>query len=456
MQLWQGRFQKALDPKTNDFNSSIKFDSRMFKEDIEGSLAHAAMLAAQGIISAEDLKAITEGLTAIKSEIESGELEIDPNAEDIHTFVEGELTARVGAAGKRLHTARSRNDQVALDIRLYLRKACDALYGQLTDLIAVLCNKAEQYSDAVMPGYTHMQRAQPITFGHHLLAYAEMLLRDKERLADAKKRMNYSPLGACALAGTTYNTDREMTAKALGFDGAMQNSLDAVSDRDFCMELASVLSILMVHLSRFSEEIVLWCSWEFKFIELDDAFSTGSSIMPQKKNPDITELIRGKSGRVFGDLMTLLTAMKGLPLAYNKDMQEDKEAIFDAFDTVEMCLTAFIPMLDTMTARPENMRKAAAGGFINATDCADYLVSKGLPFRDAYKATGEIVALCIEKGLTLETLPLESYKSICDLFDDGVYKAIDLDKCVNDRTSLGAPAPKNVLAQVERVRSLNQ
>ncbi len=456
MQLWQGRFQKALDPKTNDFNSSIKFDSRMFKEDIEGSLAHAAMLAAQGIISAEDLQAITEGLTAIKSEIESGALEIDPNAEDIHTFVEGELTARIGAAGKRLHTARSRNDQVALDIRLYLRKACDALYGQLTDLIAVLCNKAEQYSSAVMPGYTHLQRAQPITFGHHLLAYAEMLLRDKERLADAKKRMNYSPLGACALAGTTYNTDREMTAKALGFDGAMQNSLDAVSDRDFCMELTSVLSILMVHLSRFSEEIVLWCSWEFKFIELDDAFSTGSSIMPQKKNPDITELIRGKSGRVFGDLMTLLTAMKGLPLAYNKDMQEDKEAVFDAFDTVEMCLTAFIPMLDTMTALPENMRKAAAGGFINATDCADYLVSKGLPFRDAYKATGEIVALCIRKGLTLETLPLEEYKAICDLFDDGVYEAIDLDKCVNDRTSLGGPAPKNVLAQVARVRELNR
>lgn len=456
MQLWQGRFQKALDPKTNDFNSSIKFDSRMFKEDIEGSLAHAAMLAAQGIISAEDLQAITAGLTAIKSEIESGALEIDPNAEDIHTFVEGELTAHIGAAGKRLHTARSRNDQVALDIRLYLRKACDALYGQLTDLIAVLCNKAEQYSSAVMPGYTHLQRAQPITFGHHLLAYAEMLLRDKERLADAKKRMNYSPLGACALAGTTYNTDREMTAKALGFDGAMQNSLDAVSDRDFCMELTSVLSILMVHLSRFSEEIVLWCSWEFKFIELDDAFSTGSSIMPQKKNPDITELIRGKSGRVFGDLMTLLTAMKGLPLAYNKDMQEDKEAVFDAFDTVEMCLTAFIPMLDTMTALPENMRKAAAGGFINATDCADYLVSKGLPFRDAYKATGEIVALCIRKGLTLETLPLEEYKGICDLFDDGVYEAIDLDKCVNDRTSLGGPAPKNVLTQVARVRGLNQ
>lgn len=456
MQLWQGRFQKALDPKTNDFNSSIKFDSRMFKEDIEGSLAHAAMLAAQGIISAEDLAAITEGLTAIKAEIENGTLEIDPNAEDIHTFVEGELTARIGAAGKRLHTARSRNDQVALDIRLYLRKECDALYGQLTELINVLCKKAEQYSGAVMPGYTHMQRAQPITFGHHLLAYAEMFLRDKQRLSDARERMNVSPLGACALAGTTYHTDREMTAKALGFTGAMQNSLDAVSDRDFCMELASVLSILMVHLSRFSEEIVLWCSWEFKFVELDDAFSTGSSIMPQKKNPDITELIRGKSGRVFGDLMTLLTAMKGLPLAYNKDMQEDKEAVFDAFDTVKMCLTAFVPMLDTMTAIPENMRKAAAGGFINATDCADYLVSKGLPFRDAYKATGELVALCIKKGKTLETLPLEEYKAVCDLFDDGVYTAIDLDKCVNDRTSLGGPAPKNVLAQVERIRELNQ
>lgn len=456
MQLWQGRFQKALDPKTNDFNSSIRFDSRMFREDIDGSIAHATMLCAQGIISSEDLADILEGLQAIREDIESGKLEIDPNAEDIHTFVEGELTARVGAAGKRLHTARSRNDQVALDIRLYLRKACDDLYAQLTELISVLCKKAEQYADAVMPGYTHLQRAQPITFGHHLLAYAEMLLRDKERLKDAKKRMNVCPLGACALAGTTYNTDREMTARDLGFSGAMQNSLDAVSDRDFCMELAAMLSILMVHLSRFSEEIVLWCSWEFKFVELDDAFSTGSSIMPQKKNPDITELIRGKSGRVFGDLMTLLTMMKGLPLAYNKDMQEDKEAIFDAFDTVKMCLTAFIPMLDTMTALPENMRKAAAGGFINATDCADFLVGKGLPFRDAYKATGELVALCIQKDLTLETLPLSEYQKICDLFDEGVYDAINLDKCVKDRTSLGGPAPENVRAQVKRVKSLNE
>ncbi len=456
MQLWKGRFSKEIDPKTNDFNSSIKFDSRMYKEDIEGSVAHATMLCAQGIISSDDLGLIVEGLNNIKTEIENGTLLIDPNAEDIHTFVEGELTQRIGSAGKRLHTARSRNDQVALDIRLYLRHECDDVLNQLTELIDVLCKKAEQYAGAVMPGYTHLQRAQPITFGHHLMAYAEMLLRDKERIIDAKNRMNYCPLGSCALAGTTYNTNREMTAEALGFNGAMQNSLDGVSDRDFCMELASALSILMVHLSRFSEEIVLWCSWEFKFIELDDAFSTGSSIMPQKKNPDITELIRGKSGRVFGDLTTLLTMMKGLPLAYNKDMQEDKEAIFDAFDTVKMCLTAFIPMLDTMTALTDNMRKAAAGGFINATDCADYLVGKGLPFRDAYKATGEIVALCIAEGLTLETLPMEKYKGICEIFDDGVYEAINLDKCVNDRTSLGGPAPQNVLKQVERVKNLNK
>ncbi len=456
MQLWKGRFSKEIDPKTNDFNSSIKFDSRMYKEDIEGSVAHATMLCAQGIISSDDLGLIVEGLNNIKNEIENGTLLIDPNAEDIHTFVEGELTQRIGSAGKRLHTARSRNDQVALDIRLYLRHECDDVLNQLTELIDVLCKKAEQYAGAVMPGYTHLQRAQPITFGHHLMAYAEMLLRDKERIIDAKNRMNYCPLGSCALAGTTYNTNREMTAEALGFNGAMQNSLDGVSDRDFCMELASALSILMVHLSRFSEEIVLWCSWEFKFVELDDAFSTGSSIMPQKKNPDITELIRGKSGRVFGDLTTLLTMMKGLPLAYNKDMQEDKEAIFDAFDTVKMCLTAFIPMLDTMTALTDNMRKAAAGGFINATDCADYLVGKGLPFRDAYKATGEIVALCIAEGLTLETLPMEKYKGICEIFDEGVYEAINLDKCVNDRTSLGGPAPQNVLNQVERVKNLNK
>ncbi len=456
MQLWNGRFKKELDEKTNDFNSSISFDSRMYKQDIDGSIAHASMLAAQGIISAEDLSEIVKGLNEIKTEIENGQLLIDPNTEDIHTFVEGELTKRIGAAGKRLHTARSRNDQVALDIRLYLRDEVDSVYEMLTELIGVITDKAEKYASCVMPGYTHMQRAQPITFGHHLLAYAEMLLRDKQRLADAKSRMNCSPLGCCALAGTTYDTDREMTAKALGFDGVCQNSLDGVSDRDFCIELASALSIIMVHLSRFSEEIILWCSWEFKFIELDDAFSTGSSIMPQKKNPDITELVRGKSGRVFGDLTALLTMMKGLPLAYNKDMQEDKEAIFDAFDTVKMCLKTFIPMLDTMTALPENMRKAAAGGFINATDCADYLVGKGIPFRDAYKTTGELVALCIDKGTTLEDLPLEDYKNICTEFDEGVYDAINLDNCVNNRTSLGGPAPENVLKQVERVKELNK
>ena len=456
MQLWKGRFKKELDEKTNDFNSSISFDSRMYKQDIDGSIAHASMLAAQGIISAEDLSEIVKGLNEIKTEIENGQLLIDPNAEDIHTFVEGELTKRIGAAGKRLHTARSRNDQVALDIRLYLRDEVDSVYEMLTELIGVITDKAEKYASCVMPGYTHMQRAQPITFGHHLLAYAEMLLRDKQRLADAKSRMNCSPLGCCALAGTTYDTDREMTAKALGFDGVCQNSLDGVSDRDFCIELASALSIIMVHLSRFSEEIILWCSWESKFIELDDAFSTGSSIMPQKKNPDITELVRGKSSRVFGDLTALLTMMKGLPLAYNKDMQEDKEAIFDAFDTVKMCLKTFIPMLGTMTALPENMRKAAAGGFINATDCADYLVGKGIPFRDAYKATGELVALCIDRGETLESLPLEEYKKICDSFDEGVYDAINLDNCVNNRTSLGGPAPENVLKQVERVKELNK
>ena len=453
MQLWQGRFQKALDPKTNDFNSSIAFDSRMYKEDIDGSIAHATMLCAQNIISADDLSKIVDGLKAIKAEIENGTLEIDPNAEDIHTFVEGELTKRVGAAGKRLHTARSRNDQVALDVRLYLRRECNSVYSLVTELIGVLCKKAEKYADAVMPGYTHMQRAQPITFGHHLLAYAEMLLRDRERIADAQRRMNYCPLGSCALAGTTYNTDREMTAEALGFTGPMLNSLDGVSDRDFCMELASALSILMVHLSRFSEEIILWCSWEFKFVELDDAFSTGSSIMPQKKNPDITELIRGKTGRVFGDLMTLLTMMKGLPLAYNKDMQEDKEAIFDAIDTVKLCLSTFIPMFRTMTVLKDNMRKAAAKGFINATDCADYLVKKGMPFRDAYKITGTLVARCIELDTTLEDLDIKEYKKLTDVFDEDVYKAINLETCVMQRNVDGGPAPEAVARQIEQLKA---
>ena len=386
MKLWTGRFHKELDKTTNDFNSSISFDSRMAHEDIKGSIAHATMLGACGVIDKAESEKICAGLEAILADLESGALSIDPNAEDIHTFIEGELTARLGDSGKRLHTARSRNDQVALDDRLYLRNQCETLRGQLTDLVRVLCKKAEAHADDVMPGYTHLQRAQPITFGHHLMAYAEMFLRDLSRLEDAQRRMNVCPLGSGALAGTTYPLDRELTASLLGFDGPTHNSLDGVSDRDFCMELAAAIAICMVHLSRFSEEIILWCSWEFKFIELDDAFSTGSSIMPQKKNPDIAELVRGKTGRVVGDLTTLLTMMKGLPLAYNKDMQEDKEAVFDAVDTLHMCLTAFIPMLDTMKVLPQNMRKAAAGGFINATDCADYLVGKGLPFRDAYKA----------------------------------------------------------------------
>ena len=433
MKLWAGRFSKEADKKTNDFNSSIATDSRMFAEDIDGSIAHAAMLGAKGIISAGDCEKITSELQKIKADIVSGELQIDADAEDIHTFIESTLTARIGDAGKRLHTGRSRNDQVALDIRLYLKKECDSLSAQLEELITVLKNKAEEYSAAVMPGYTHLQRAQPITFGYHLSAYVEMFLRDMDRLADAKRRMNSSPLGSGALAGTTYPIDRQMTAEALGFDSFTKNTLDGVADRDFCLELAGALAIVMVHLSRFSEEIILWCSWEFKFIELDDAFSTGSSIMPQKKNPDIAELVRGKAGRVFGDLTGLLTVMKGLPLAYNKDMQEDKDAIFDAVDTVKLCLTAFIPMIDTMKALPENMRRAAAGGFINATDCADFLVSKGLAFRDAYKATGELVALCIEKNTTLEALPLAEYKNVCELFDDGVYEAINLDNCVKRR-----------------------
>ncbi len=433
MKLWAGRFSKEADKKTNDFNSSIATDSRMYYQDIEGSIAHATMLAAKGIISQDDGALICSELAKIRHEISSGELLIDPNAEDIHTFIEQTLTERIGSAGKRLHTGRSRNDQVALDVRLYLREQCEETLVLVKKLIKALEEKGNEYASAIMPGYTHLQRAQPITFKAHLTAYTEMLTRDLGRIEDAKKRMNSSPLGSGALAGTTYPIDRAMTAEFLGFDSYTKSTLDGVADRDFCIELASALSICMVHLSRLCEEIILWCSWEFKFVELDDAFSTGSSIMPQKKNPDIAELVRGKSGRVFGDLMTLLTVMKGLPLAYNKDMQEDKDAIFDAFDTVKICLVTLEPMIQTMKAIPENMRKAAAGGFINATDCADYLVSKGLPFRDAYKATGELVALCIRENKTLETLSLEEYQGVCDLFDDGVYDAINLENCVKRR-----------------------
>ena len=454
-QLWGGRFTKETDKLVYNFNASISFDQKFYKQDIEGSIAHATMLGAAGIIDKGESEKICAELEKIEKDIETGALHIDPDAEDIHTFIEGELTARIGDAGKRLHTARSRNDQVALDVRLTLRKECAGLMEQLKELINVLCDQAEEYADTVMPGYTHLQRAQPITFGHHLMAYAEMFLRDIGRMQDALKRMDVCPLGSGALAGTTYPLDRDLTAKLLGFSGVSRNSLDGVADRDFCAEIAAAISLAMVHLSRFSEEIILWCSWEFKFIELDDAFSTGSSIMPQKKNPDITELIRGKSGRVFGDLMALLTMMKGLPLAYNKDMQEDKEAVFDAVDTLRLCLTPFIPMLKTMRVLKENMRAAAAKGFINATDCADYLVaSKGLPFRDAYKITGELVALCIERGLTLETLPIDEYKKVCNAFDEGVYEAINLEKCVRDRKVKGAPCPENVRAAAKEVRTI--
>ncbi|MBQ8029574.1 MAG: argininosuccinate lyase [Clostridia bacterium] len=454
MPLWTGRFKKSLDKKTNDFNSSIPFDCRMAQQDIRGSVAHATMLGEIGIIEKSESEKIVKTLKEIAAELENGELSIDMTAEDIHTFVEGELTRRIGDSGKRLHTARSRNDQVALDLRLYLLDECEKLNESITELIRVIVKKAKENYDAVMPGYTHLQRAQPITFGHHLLAYANMLLRDLSRLADCKKRMAVSPLGSGALAGTTYPLNREYVAELLGLSGVTNNSLDGVSDRDYALELMSVLSIVMVHLSRFAEEVIAWCSWEFKFIELDDAFSTGSSIMPQKKNPDIAELVRGKSGRVFGDLMTLLTVMKGIPLAYNKDMQEDKEAVFDAVDTVLMCIDTFAPMLDTMTVIRENMRNAAAKGFINATDAADYLVYKGLPFRDAYKATGQLVALCIDKGLTLETLPIEEYKAVCSLFDEDVYEAIDLDNCVSKRTVKGGPSPKCVLQEAEAIEKL--
>jgi len=433
MKLWTGRFGKEAAQVAGDFNSSIAVDRRMFREDIAGSLAHAEMLARQGILSEADGEAIREGLRGILADLESGALEIDPQAEDVHTFVESELTRRVGDAGKRLHTGRSRNDQVATDLRLYLRNQCEEICGLLRGFIEILHAQGEAHPGASMPGYTHLQRAQPVLFAGHMLAYEEMFSRDIGRIRDAAKRLNVCPLGSGALAGTGYPIDRAFTARRLGFDGYTASTLDGVSDRDFCMELAAALSIVMVHLSRLGEELILWCSWEFRFIELDDAYTTGSSIMPQKKNPDLAELIRGKSGRVFGDLTALLTLMKGLPLAYNKDMQEDKEAIFDAFDTVRACLEAASPMIGTMKVLPENMRAAAAGGFINATDCADYLVGKGLPFRDAYRAVGELVATCIECGFTLETLPLKHYREASGLFDEDIYAFVALEACVARR-----------------------
>ena len=450
--MWAGRTDGMTEKIADDFNSSIQFDSRMYRQDITGSMAHAAMLAAQGIITETDADQLIAGLEGILSDLDSGALAIDPECEDIHMFVEQVLTGRIGDVGKKLHTARSRNDQVALDIRMYLRDEIDTISKLTLDLIEAVTAQAEQYADTIMPGYTHLQRAQPITFGHHLMAYAMMLLRDLDRLADTRKRMNQSPIGCCALAGTTYQTDRHFEAKRLGFDGICRNSLDGVSDRDFCVELMSAIATEMMHLSRFSEEIILWSSWEFKFVELSDAYTTGSSIMPQKKNPDMAELVRGKTGRVYGDLMAMLTTLKGLPLAYNKDMQEDKEAVFDAVDTIKMCLQVFTGMIATLKANPDNMKRAAQKGFINATDLADYLVKKGMPFRSAYKISGSLVAECIRNNTVLEELPLERYRELSELFDADLYEAIDLKTCVEKRISEGGTSVASVLAQIEYVR----
>ena len=450
--MWAGRTAGNTDQIADDFNSSIHFDSRLYREDITGSMAHASMLKKQNIIPAAAADHIIAGLSEILADLESGELEIDETCEDIHMFVEQVLTERIGEEGKMLHTARSRNDQVALDMRMYMRKKVNEIITLVRGLTEVLADSAEKYKDVILPGYTHLQRAQPVYFGHHLLAYAMMLVRDTSRLQDALKRMDESPIGACALAGTTYDTDRVYEAELLGFSGVCANSLDAVSDRDFCLETLSALSILMMHLSRFSEEIILWSSWEFRFVELSDAYTTGSSIMPQKKNSDMAELVRGKTGRVYGDLMGLLTVMKGIPLAYNKDMQEDKEPVFDAIDTVIMCLKVFTPMIATMNVHPENMMKAAQGGFINATDLADYMVTKGLPFRSAYKISGQIVAECIKTGQVLETLPLETYKKHWDQFEEDLYEAIDLKNAADRRNSLGGTSRESIAKQIELIR----
>lgn len=450
--MWAGRFAKALDKEADDFNSSLHFDCRMYKQDIKGSIAHAMMLNMQGIISDEDCKKIVKGLNGILADIESGALDFNVDAEDIHMFVEQELTARIGDSGKKLHTARSRNDQVAVDVRLYLRDETNEIINLIKALIKAVYVKASEYKDTIMPGYTHLQRAQPITFGHHLLAYAMMLKRDVSRLQDALKRMNESPLGCCALAGTTYDTDRNFEAEVLGFSGITMNSIDGVSDRDFCIELMSAYATIMMHLSRFSEEVILWASWEFKFIELDDSYTTGSSIMPQKKNPDMAELVRGKTGRVYGNLMTMLTVLKGLPLAYNKDMQEDKEAIFDSVDTVKKCLRVFAPMIETMKPIEENMYKAAQKGFINATDLADYLVRKGLPFRSAYKVVGTIVGKCVETGKVLDEVSLEEYNEYSPLFGPDLYDEISLETCVKKRISAGGTGPDSVEAQLMLIK----
>ena len=452
--MWAGRTAGDTDRVADDFNSSIRVDSRMYREDITGSMAHAAMLAKQHIITDDEANVLIDGLAAILSDVESGALSIDMEAEDIHMFVEQLLTERVGDVGKKLHTARSRNDQVALDFRMYMRAGTDEVIASLRELLSVITELAEKNEGTIMPGYTHLQRAQPITFGHWLMAYGMMLLRDLDRFADVRRRTNVSPIGCCALAGTTYNTDRRFEAERLGFSEIARNSLDGVSDRDFGVDFLAAASTLMMHLSRMSEEIILYSSWEFAFIELSDAYTTGSSIMPQKKNSDMAELIRGKTGRVYGDLMALLTTLKGLPLAYNKDMQEDKEIVFDALDTIKACLAVLTPMLATMRTRPENMRRAASGGFINATDLADYLVGKGMPFRTAYKISGSLVAYCIKNGTVLEDLPLEVYREQSDLFDEGLYEAIDLENCVNRRISEGGTCRESVRAQIAYVKEM--
>ena len=456
MKLWSGRFRKETDALVNDFNSSIPFDQRLYREDIEGSMAHASMLGEQGIISCADAENICTGLRGILADVEAGTIEFSADNEDIHMNVETILTARIGDAGKRLHTARSRNDQVALDFRLYLRRQIGEIVEQLLHFQKVLLQQARQHTETVMPGYTHLQRAQPITFAHHLLAYAHMLCRDVTRLEDCRARMNECPLGSGALAGTTYPIDRFATAGELGFDRPMGNSLDGVSDRDYALEFLAACSILMMHLSRLAEETILWCSWEFKFIDLDDAYSTGSSIMPQKKNPDVAELVRGKTGRVYGSLMSLLTAMKSLPLAYNKDMQEDKEPVFDAIDTVKLCIPVFAGMIETMTVHPENMRRAAGRGFINATDCADYLTKKGMPFRDAYTAVGNLVYYCQEQGKTLEELTLEELQRTSPLFEADVYEALNLENCAMSRASFGGPAKAEAERQIREIEAFIQ
>ncbi|MDO4810221.1 MAG: argininosuccinate lyase [Eubacteriales bacterium] len=450
--MWAGRTAGETAALADELNSSIGVDGRMYAQDIKGSAAHARMLSKQGIISEEEKDQIIAGLEGILKDLSSGALAIDQTAEDIHMFVEAELTKRIGDAGKKVHTARSRNDQVALDDRMYLKDSVDELCAFTEKLIQTIADIAERESSVIMPGYTHLQRAQPILFSHQILAYAFMFERDIDRMKDCKKRMNVSPIGSCALAGTTYDTDRDFEAELLGFDKPCLNSIDGVSDRDFVVELLADLSILQMHLSRFAEELVLWSSWEFKFIELSDAYTTGSSIMPQKKNSDMAELIRGKTGRVYGDLITMLTVLKGLPLAYNKDMQEDKEAVFDAVDTVKLCLQVMEPMLAGMKVHADRMLRAAGEGFINATDLADYLTRKGMPFRDSYKITGSIVNYCINNGLILENVPLEKYREYSTLIDKDVYEAIDLMTCVKSRISKGGTSPESVSQQIKYLR----